>query len=134
MTTAIRRAFSEHNGNRSGCRLGGEGRRGVSGRGDHRDLAANEIGRELWQSIILTLGPAVFDRHVLALDIADLLQALTKIRALGDGVDSLVQALVLFFEGRDTHVRPEAFRRDDKGVTFLLKPGQLLLVRLSVVL
>jgi len=23
MTTAIRRAFSEHNGNRSGCRLGG---------------------------------------------------------------------------------------------------------------
>ena len=51
---------------------------GVSGRGDHGDPSANQIGRQRRQPIDLILGPAVFDRHVLALDIAGVLQALAK--------------------------------------------------------
>ena len=50
----------------------------TSGRDDHGDLSANQIGRQRRQPIDLILGPAVFDRHVLALDIAGLLQALAK--------------------------------------------------------
>ncbi len=51
---------------------------GTSGRGDHGDLSANQFGRQLRQPIDLIVGPAVFDRHVLALDIAGLLEALAK--------------------------------------------------------
>ena len=68
----------EDDGDRRGRRLGRERRRGTSGRGDHGDLPANQIGRQRRQSIQLILGPAVFDRHVLALDIAGVLQALAK--------------------------------------------------------
>ena len=46
--------------------------------GDHGDLPANQIGRQRRQPIELILGPAVFDRHVLALDIAGVFEALTK--------------------------------------------------------
>ena len=49
-----------------------------SGRGDHGDLPANQFGRQRRQPIELTLGPAVFNRHVLALDVACLLQALAE--------------------------------------------------------
>ena len=63
-------ADDEDDGDRRGCRLGRERRRGASGRGDHRNPSANQFGRQLRQSIVLTLSPAVFDRHVLALDIA----------------------------------------------------------------
>jgi hypothetical protein len=45
-------------------------------------VAADEIGCERRQSIILIFRPAVFDRHILALDIASFLQALEK----GNGV------------------------------------------------
>src|SRR5262249_61815860 len=47
-------------------------------RGTPRYRPANQFGREHWHSIDLTLGPAVFDRHVLALDIAALLEALAE--------------------------------------------------------
>ena len=47
-------------------------------RDDHGDLPADQIGRQRRQPIELILGPAVFDRHVLALDIAGVLQALAK--------------------------------------------------------
>ena len=47
-------------------------------RGDHGDLSANQFGRQRRQSIGLIFGPAVFDRHVLALDIAGVFQALAK--------------------------------------------------------
>ena len=50
----------------------------TSGRDDHGDLSANQFGRQRRQPIELILGPAVFDRHVLALDIAGLLQALAE--------------------------------------------------------
>ena len=47
-------------------------------RDDHGHLAADQIGRQRRQSIVLTLRPAVFDRHVLALDIAGFVQALAE--------------------------------------------------------
>ena len=40
----------------------------VAGGHDDRHLTTNQIGRECWQSIILTLRPAIFDRDILALD------------------------------------------------------------------
>ena len=64
-------------GGRRGCRLGSE-RRISASRGDHGDLSANQFGRQFRQSIELILGPAVFDGHVLALDVAAILQALAK--------------------------------------------------------
>jgi len=51
---------------------------GTSGRGDHRDLPANQFGRQRRQPLHLVLSPAVFDRDVLALDVAGLLEALTE--------------------------------------------------------
>ena len=68
----------EDDGDRRGCRLGRQRHSRASERGDHSDLPANQIGRQLRQSIELILGPAVHDRHVLALDIAGLFQALAK--------------------------------------------------------
>ena len=44
------------------------------GRGDHGDLATNQVGRQRRQPIVLNLGPTVDDRDVLALDVASLLQ------------------------------------------------------------
>src|SRR5262249_52238922 len=44
---------------------------------DHRDLPANQLGRKFGESFHL-LGPAVVDRHVLALDIAGFFEALAK--------------------------------------------------------
>ena len=58
--------------------LGRERHRGAFDRDDHGDPPANQFGRQRRQPIELSLGPAVFDRHVLALDIAALLQALAK--------------------------------------------------------
>ena len=47
-------------------------------REDDRDLPANKIGRQPRQPVELVLGPAVFDRDVLAFDIPRVLQALAK--------------------------------------------------------
>src|SRR5262249_36677908 len=51
---------------------------GTSGRDDYRYLPANQFGRQLRQPLELTLSPAIFDRHVLALDIAGVLEALAE--------------------------------------------------------
>ena len=71
-------ANGEDDGDRRGCRLGRERHRGAFDRDDHGDLSANQFGRQRRQPIELIVGPAVFDRHVLALDIAALLQGLAK--------------------------------------------------------
>src|SRR5262249_46759761 len=67
----------EDDWNRSGCCPCREHRSSV-----HRDndghLTTNQFGRHRWQPIISALRPAVFDRHVPALDIARFLQALTE--------------------------------------------------------
>src|SRR5262249_31795973 len=39
-----------------------------TGRGQHRNLTANQIGRQALQAIVLTLARPDFDRNVLALD------------------------------------------------------------------
>ena len=71
-------AGDEDDGDRRGCRLGRQRDGSTADRGDHGDLPANQIGRQRRQPIDLILGPAVFDRHVLALDKARFLQALAK--------------------------------------------------------
>jgi hypothetical protein len=50
----------------------------ASGRYEHSDPAANEFIGESSQAIWLILGPAVFDRKILALYIAGLLETLAK--------------------------------------------------------
>ena len=67
-------------GNRRGRRLCRECRRSAAGRHNHGHLAANQFGRQRRQSIVLVFCPAIFDRHVLALDIACLLQTLAERR------------------------------------------------------
>src|SRR5207253_2656233 len=51
--------------------------------------ATNQIARERRESIVLTLGPPMFDSHVLALDIAQFGKTLTEgshdLRPLGKG-------------------------------------------------
>ena len=68
----------EDDRDRRGGRFGRKRRRDSSGRDDHGDLSVNQFGRQLRQSIDLIFGPAVFDRDVLALDIAGFLQATVK--------------------------------------------------------
>ena len=43
---------------------------GAAARDDHGHLTADQIGGQRRQSIVLTLRPTIFDRHVLAFDIA----------------------------------------------------------------
>src|SRR6516164_10297694 len=50
--------------------------RGAADRNDHCNAAADQVGRQCRQPIILAVGPAVFHRHILVLDITDFLQAL----------------------------------------------------------
>ena len=45
---------------------------------DHVDLAGDEVGGQCGQAIKVALGPAVFDRHVLTLDIAGFAQSLAE--------------------------------------------------------
>jgi hypothetical protein len=77
--TKLDRVFGdrEHDWNRHCCTFGRQRRSKACGRGNDRDLPAHQIGRQLRQAIDL-LGPAVVDRHVLALDIARLFEALAK--------------------------------------------------------
>ena len=70
-------ADAEDDRDRRGRRLGRQ-RRSVAEAGDHGDLPSNQIGCQLRQPIEVTLGPAIYDRDVVALDIARLLQALVK--------------------------------------------------------
>ncbi len=48
------------------------------GRDDHGHLTADQVGGQCWQLRQLSICPAVFDRHVLALNVAGLFEALTK--------------------------------------------------------
>src|SRR5262249_18836326 len=61
-----------------GCRLGRLRRRGASAGDDDSDLPANQVGRQLWKPVILALRPAVDDHHILALNVAGLLQPITE--------------------------------------------------------
>jgi len=61
-----------------GGALSRERRNGTSARSDHGDASVDQLGRQLRQSLHLIVGEAVFDRHVLALDITRILQALAE--------------------------------------------------------
>jgi hypothetical protein len=50
----------------------------VLSRNDHRHLTANNISRQLWQSVSLAFRPTVLDHEILTLDIAGLCQASPK--------------------------------------------------------
>src|SRR5262249_7227547 len=63
---------------RRGCGLGRQRRVGTSGRDDHGDLSANQFGYQRRYPIDLILTPAIFDRHILALDIAAVFQPLAE--------------------------------------------------------
>jgi len=74
--------------NRRSRRLGSECRRSAAGCHDHGHLTANEIGRQRRQPIIMTLRPAVFDRHVPAFNEAGFPQALVEtLHEIRDGVE-----------------------------------------------
>jgi hypothetical protein len=49
-----------------------------AGRRDHSCLVANQIGCESWQSINLIFRPAIFNRDVLAVDVACFAEALAE--------------------------------------------------------
>jgi len=68
----------EDHGDYRSCGLRGQRRHGASERSDHGNLPPDQFGRQRGQPIELIVSPAVFDRHVLALDVAGVLQALTK--------------------------------------------------------
>src|SRR5262249_4749708 len=62
---------------RRGCGFGRNCRLGIM-RSDHCYLTADQISCEVGQVIVLVQRPAILDRHVLALDIAGLANALAK--------------------------------------------------------
>jgi hypothetical protein len=78
--TKLDRIFGDREYDRDGrrCRLARKRGRVAAGRDDDGHLAGDQLGRHLRQPMVLPFGPAVRDRHVLALGVADLLEALAK--------------------------------------------------------
>jgi hypothetical protein len=68
----------EDDWNCRGCCLGSERRPEAPCRSDDVDLTPNQIGSKRRQSIVLTLGPAVFDRHILTFDVPGFVEALME--------------------------------------------------------
>src|SRR5437870_3502702 len=68
----------EHDWDGRGCRFSSQCRGRPSRRDDNCYLAADQIGRQCWQSIVLPLRRAVLDRDVLTLRIASFLKALAE--------------------------------------------------------
>src|SRR5262245_40136273 len=73
------RVFGSHenDGGHFACGFGSRRRRVAYG-DDHSDPSVNQFGCEHRQPIELPLRPAVYDRYILALDIAAILQTLAK--------------------------------------------------------
>src|SRR5262249_45950023 len=69
-------AGREYDRYRRGCGLRRQRRRAI--RGDHRHLSLNQIGHQRLKPIILSLGPAIFDRDVLTLNETCFLQTLAE--------------------------------------------------------
>src|SRR5262249_50292006 len=64
--------------NASSRSLGCECRGGTAQCGPHRDIAPNQLVREGRQSIVMTLGPAIFNRHVAAFEITAFAQTFVE--------------------------------------------------------
>ncbi len=69
----------EHDRNSRGRFLCRQRRRRAGG-GNDRDLMLNQVGRQRRQAVILALGPAVFDPHIAAVDVAGLSEPFEKSR------------------------------------------------------
>ena len=70
--------FAEDDRDRRRCSFGRERNLQGAGCGDHRDLAADQIGHQGWQVIVLALQPVVLDRHVLAFNVAGFVEAFAE--------------------------------------------------------
>src|SRR5947199_8358873 len=66
--------------NRRSRRLCCKCRGSTAGRRNDAHLTTNQIGSERRQSIVMALGPAVFDRHILAVDVPRFAKALVERR------------------------------------------------------
>src|SRR5215472_379000 len=53
------------------CRRSGD-------RNNHSHLSANKVSRQCGQAIVAALRPEIFDRHIAALDVTDIVKALTE--------------------------------------------------------
>src|SRR5262249_52424795 len=56
----------------------GRPRCGATGRGDDCDVALDQVGRQRWQSVIVTFRPSILDGRVLTVDVAGFLQTLAE--------------------------------------------------------
>jgi len=73
----MHRIGADFENNRDCCGGGFRGERRSVAHGDnYHHLASGQIGRQCWQLTVLIVRPAIFDRDVLAFNIASLLQAL----------------------------------------------------------
>ncbi len=71
-------ADPEDDRNRRGCRFCRRRRRRTADGDDHSHLTENQIGCQCRQAVVLIFRQAIFDRHVLAFDIAGFFQALAE--------------------------------------------------------
>src|SRR5262245_35538037 len=70
--------YVENDWNRGGCRLSGQRSGRASWYSDHAHSTTNQISRQLRKSIVPTLSPAIFNRHISALEETAFAQALLK--------------------------------------------------------
>src|SRR5262249_919347 len=77
--------YPEDNRNDCGSSLSDYCRRSAASRNHHRYLTTNQFGRKRRQTAVVPFRPAIFDLHVLALDISCLFQPLAE-RAQTDRV------------------------------------------------
>src|ERR1700675_1965120 len=68
-------SYTEYDRNCRSCSLCCKCCRSAAGRGNHSHPTTNQICGQCWQSIIVTLCPAVFDCHVSAVDVPHFAQA-----------------------------------------------------------
>ena len=78
---------AEDDGNCGGCRLGRQRGGRTSSCGNHGDVSAYEIGSQFRQPIELSVCPAIFNRHILALGEAGIPEAAAECaQTVGVGV------------------------------------------------
>jgi len=71
-------ANSEYNPNGRGGSLGRKSGGGCINCGDYAHSIANQLSRQSRQSIVVVVGPSVFNYQVPALDVTDFAKSLTK--------------------------------------------------------
>jgi len=81
----------EDDGNGLGRRLGRDCSRAAGG-DDHGDPSFQQVGRQRWQSIVVALGPAVLDGHVLALNMFSVLVTLQVLAVFAEHERDMISA------------------------------------------